>query len=97
MLDWMSVVVERIPESAKGRSPRPAPIATSSRVDPGHVRSTSICKRGRLQFTQRAGSSIQTQHGEIDMRKLIVSEFVSLDGVMQAPGGRRGLRADASG
>jgi dihydrofolate reductase len=29
-----------------------------------------------------------TQLPEIDMRKLIVSEFMSLDGVMQAPGGK---------
>jgi len=27
-------------------------------------------------------------NGEVGMRKLIVSEFISLDGVIQAPGGK---------
>src|SRR6266536_791669 len=30
----------------------------------------------------------RTSNGEVRMRKLIVSEFVSLDGVIQAPGGK---------
>jgi hypothetical protein len=29
---------------------------------------------------------------EVEMRKLIVTEFVSLDGVMEAPGGEEGYK-----
>src|SRR4029079_11241710 len=39
-------------------------------------------------FARRSTSERPSRSGkEDDMRKLIVSEFVSLDGVMQAPGG----------
>jgi dihydrofolate reductase len=38
-------------------------------------------------FTQNEGISSPTIKGETAMRKIIVLEFITLDGVMQAPGG----------
>jgi dihydrofolate reductase len=59
-------------------------------VDRQSDKNASSCRSGSDSFVTVAEARYQAssnQKSEESMRKLIVSEFVSLDGVMQAPGG----------
>src|SRR5687767_6621762 len=69
------------------RSRRSTRAATSSRSQ-GTFRQLHERSRSTCQCTATLRTEHLTDEWSTDMRKLIVHEFMSLDGVMQAPGGK---------